>query len=91
MKPLVLIGVEGGVADYEVFPTEEDVNVLLIDWDNLEVGPVEDVRAMLARVIAELPDTFKLKEAIIDDLKELIETYPTEEVQNSAVEGTTTE
>jgi hypothetical protein len=88
MKPLVLIGVEGGVADYEVFPTEEDVNILLIDWDNLEVGPVEDVRAMLARVVVELPDTFQFKRDIIDDLERLI--AAAEEVPRE-VEGTTTE
>jgi hypothetical protein len=91
MKPLVLIGVEGGVADYEVFPTEEDANVLLIDWDNLEVGPIEDVRAMLARVIAEVPDTFTFKRDMIDDLEGIIESSnPTEEVRGE-VEGTTTE
>jgi hypothetical protein len=90
MKPLVLIGVEGGVADYEVFPTEEDANVLLIDWDNLEVGPVEDVRAMLARVIAEVPESF-IKRRVIDDLEGIIESSnPTEEVRGE-VEGTTTE
>jgi hypothetical protein len=90
MKPLVLIGVEGGVADYTVFPTEEDVNILLIDWDNLEVGPVEDVRAMLARVIAEVPESF-IKRRVIDDLEGIIESSnPTEEVRGE-VEGTTTE
>lgn len=55
LKPIVIIGVEGGVADYQVIPHDAPVTVIHIDWDNLKEGEapadqVEEIEGLIAKV-----------------------------------------
>jgi hypothetical protein len=60
-KPVIVIGVEGGVADYQVVPHDAPVEVIHIDWDDLKEGeaPVDQIEELIAKVKAakdSLPD-----------------------------------
>ena len=50
-KPVVIVGVEGGVADYQTVPPNA-ADVILIDWDNFD-GYTSLEEANLARIQAK--------------------------------------
>jgi len=61
-RPVVIIGINGGVADYQALPPGS-VDIVLIDWDNLDVGEhadyiVDDINVLIAKV-RTLQRTFK--------------------------------
>lgn len=76
-KPVVVIGVEGGVASYTTIP-EGSVEVVLIDWDNLKEGDLEDQIADvkdLIETVQRLKKTLKKQpkgyfKGILENLKD---------------------
>jgi hypothetical protein len=81
-KPVVIVGVEGGVADYQTIPSNS-ADVILIDWDNLkEYGEpkkaMEQAKEQRTKVAAVLkrtkaPAMRKYLKGILDDLDGTIE------------------
>jgi hypothetical protein len=59
-KPLVYVSVYGGIADAQTYPKERenDVEIILIDWDNYE-----DNLAEVDTVLSHIEDTKRLVEA----------------------------
>jgi len=50
-KPVVIVGVQGGVADYQTIPPNS-ADVILIDWDNLDEYSSKE-EAQLMRIQAK--------------------------------------
>ena len=53
-KPIIIIGVKGGIADYQTIPPNA-VEVVHIDWDNLKDGltpdeQVDEAQALMVRI-----------------------------------------
>jgi hypothetical protein len=76
-KPVVVIGVEGGVASYQAVPPGS-VEVVLIDWDDLKEGSdpkdakrnAEDLLRQIKALKAQLPDKPKgYLAGILQDLR----------------------
>ena len=55
-KPVVIVVVEGGVADYRVLPSAA-AKVILVDWDNLKCGDVPV--AVMTELLEELREAAK--------------------------------
>jgi len=70
-KPLVVVGVEGGVATTSEWPPDA-IDVLLLDWDELELGDEELIREAIADVKdeARIPDWFRAE--VLDSLQKLL-------------------
>lgn len=74
-KPVVLVTVNGGIADIKAFPCKEYVEVLHIDFDNLKQGDTstERIQAYIASVENLLPDGNEHKQHILTDLNSVLE------------------
>lgn len=64
-RPAILIGVEGGVADYTIVG---DIDVTLIDWDNVSDDP-DYAAGVLLGLQADSPIVAALNSHSVDELE----------------------